>query len=166
MSEEQSVANEPTTYNLLFVCSGNTCRSPLAQAIAERAVRDRGWSHVAVRSAGTSAAGGAPASENAVLVAREHSLDLTGHASQPVGRELLEWADLVLTMSPSHLFALNELGVGEKAALLTDFVDGPGFGEPVEDPFGGQPDAYRRAYVQIETAIDALIAKLEPILAP
>jgi protein-tyrosine-phosphatase len=166
MSEENHVANEPTTYNLLFVCSGNTCRSPLAQAIAERAVRDRGWSHVAVRSAGTSAASGAPASENAVLVARERSLDLARHTSQPIEPELLDWADLVLAMSPSHLYAVHELGAGEKAALLTDFIDGPGLGDPVEDPFGGDPDAYRRAFGQIETAVNALLAKLEPILAP
>lgn len=62
---------EPTTYNLLFVCSGNTCRSPMAEAIALDAVRRREWSHVSVASAGASATEGLPASPHAIQVAAE-----------------------------------------------------------------------------------------------
>lgn len=163
---ERDVGSEPTTYNLLFVCSGNTCRSPLAESIAARAVRERGWSHVAVASAGTGAASGAPASEHGVVVAAEHGLDLSGHASRQLTAELVDWADLILTMSSAHMFAVAELGGAEKVAMLTDFLDGTGTGEPIEDPFGGDADAYRRAYDQIVVAVEALLAKLEPILAP
>lgn len=168
MSErpDDTAASEPTTYNLLFVCSGNTCRSPLAEAIAGHAVQERGWTHVAVASAGTGAAAGAPASENSVLVGAEHGLDLAGHRSRPLDPELVHWADLILAMSPSHMAAVVELGGAEKVAMLTDFIEGPGFGAPIDDPFGGDPDAYRRAYDQIAAAVDGLLAKLEPILAP
>lgn len=163
---EDTAGSEPTTYNLLFVCSGNTCRSPLAESIAAHALRERGWSHVAVRSAGTGAAPGAHASEYSVLVGAEHGLDLSAHRSRPLDEDLVEWADLALTMAPSHLAVVADLGGAEKVAMLTDFIEGAGFGAPIDDPFGGDADAYRRAYGQIAAAIEGLLAKLEPILAP
>ena len=75
-------ASEPTTYNLLFVCTGNTCRSPLAEAIANDAIRRREWVNARAASAGTGAAPGARASEDAVRVAADHGLDLSDHRSR------------------------------------------------------------------------------------
>src|SRR5690606_34539960 len=111
-----------TTYNLLFVCSGNTCRSPMAEAIARDLLRRRGWAHVDARSAGTSTVPGVAATEDAVAVAREYGLDLEQHASQPLTPELIEWADLILTMGTSHASVVAELGGSEKVALVTDFL--------------------------------------------
>jgi protein-tyrosine-phosphatase len=164
-------ADEPrrilgTTYNLLFVCSGNTCRSPMAEAIARGLLRERGWAHVEVRSAGTGAVSGVAASPEAVDVAREHDLDLDTHASRPLTAELVKWADLVLAMAPSHMHAARELGGGEKVALVTDFVEGENGGAPVVDPFGGDHDSYRQTFDQLEEAVIALLDRLEPILSP
>jgi protein-tyrosine-phosphatase len=157
---------EPTTYNLLYVCTGNTCRSPLAAAISKRALRERGWSHVRVASAGIATQPGAAATDYARLVAAEDGIDLDSHQSQSITPELLDWADLILAMSPSHLLAVSELGAGDKAALVTDFLEDDDLGTPVDDPFGGEPDQYRQTYHQLERAIDALLSRLEPILSP
>jgi protein-tyrosine-phosphatase len=161
-----SPANGPTTYNLLFVCSGNTCRSPMAAAIARRLLAERGWTHVRVESAGTSAIFGAPASANAIEAAREHGLDLTGHRSAPLTPDRLEWADVVLAMGPAHLANIAALGAGQRASLVTDFLEGPDAGMPVADPFGGSLDEYRRTFVQLEEAVTAVVQRLERILAP
>jgi protein-tyrosine-phosphatase len=165
-NQPAEAANGPTTYNLLFVCSGNTCRSPLAAAITERLVRERGWQHVSVGSAGTAALNGALSTEHALAVASENGLDLMRHRSRELTTDVLEWADLVLTMTPSQLDTVVRLGGSSKVALVTDFIEGAGAGEPVHDPFGGDLQMYRRTFAQLEEAATALLTRLEPILAP
>src|SRR3712207_8152954 len=79
---------------LLFVCSGNTCRSPLAEAIARQQAAERGLD-IDVSSAGISAWEGAPASDGALLVGMEHRADLGEHRSRPLTREIVDASDLI-----------------------------------------------------------------------
>lgn len=156
--------SEPATYNLLFVCTGNTCRSPMAAAIARRAVAERGWANVEVASAGVDAAVGSPPSANAVIVAGSRGLELRTHRSQPLTGALIEWADTILAMSPSHSRGVAALGGADKSALMGEFLGDPPV--PIEDPFGGPVELYALTFEQLEVAIDGLLDRLEPILAP
>ena len=156
------------SFRLLFVCSGNTCRSPLAAALAERELARLGW-RVEVRSAGVSAARGAPASHGSLRVGARNGLDLSGHLSLPVDSELLGWADLSLVMSPGHLLRLAEMGVAGEAALLDAFakgVGGAGEGTEVPDPFGGDDRDYEETYRTLEDLVGKALHQLEPNLAP
>ena len=151
---------------LLFVCSGNTCRSPLAAALAEREIVSLGWP-VEVVSAGVSAARGLPASQGSLEVGARHGLDLSGHLSRPTDDEVLEWANLILVMSPGHLLRLAQLGVAGKAALLDAFANGgEGEGAEVPDPFGGDERHYEETYQTLERLVGKALHQLEPNLAP
>ncbi len=156
-------------FRLLYVCTGNTCRSPLAEVITRRDLATRGWGHVEVRSAGAGAPEGGPASEGSLAAAERHGLDLSGHRSAPLDELALAWADLVLVMSPSHLMRVAELGAGEKATLLGSFAAGE---EPdsvpasVPDPFGGSDDEYEATFVLLERLVARTLDRLAPILAP
>lgn len=162
-------SDRPESFRLLFVCSGNTCRSPLARVLAERELGALGW-RVEVRSAGVSALSGVPASSGSFDVARRHGLDLSAHRSREVDRPLIDWADLILVMSPSHLVRLAELGGAGKAALLDAFAVGDEGGDDVgggvPDPFGGDDDAYEETYRTLEHLVAKALRRLEPILAP
>ena len=162
--------SRPESFRLLFVCSGNTCRSPLAVALAEREIARLGW-RVEVRSGGVSATSGAPASDGSLRAAERHGLDLGGHSSRPVDQALLDWADLVLVMSPGHLVRLAELGGSGKAALLDAFAQGDeaedeGMSAGVPDPFGGDDQDYEETYQTLEELVGKALRRLEPILAP
>ena len=138
---------------ILFVCTGNTCRSALAEAIARKLAVERGMSDVDLLSAGTSAWDGAPASDGALLVGMERGLDLGAHRAQTLGRELVGGADLVLAMGPHHLERIEALGGGGKAYLITDFASHGADARPVNDPVGGELDVYRATADELEQEI-------------
>lgn len=146
--------------HLLFVCTGNTCRSPLAEAIARRQASERGLHGITFGSAGTSAWADAPASDGSLLVALEHGLDLGEHRARQLSPEIVASSDLVLTMGPHHLDRAEALGGTGKSFLLTAFAAGDGAARPVSDPFGGNLDVYRATFDELSREIAAVLDRV------
>ncbi len=137
---------------VLFVCTGNTCRSPLAAGLLARILAERGIDGVTVGSAGTDALEGSPASEGSYLVGLERGIDLSGHRAAPLTDTLLAGTTLVLGMTPRHVRGAQALDPEVPAHLLSSFAGGAA--EEIPDPFGGDISAYRN-----------LLDRLEPLVA-
>ena len=144
---------------LLFVCTGNTCRSPLAEAIARRIAAERGLD-IEVGSAGTSAWEGAPASDGSLLVGIERGLDVNGHRARQLTREMVAETDLLIAMGPHHLERIEALGGEGKSYLLTTYASHGESTRPVSDPMGGDLSVYRATTDELEREIRRVLDRL------
>ena len=156
-------------FRVLFVCTGNTCRSPLAEVIARRQLEERGWSQVEVASAGVAALEGSPASGGSLCVAAARGLNLSSHSATQLTRAVAEDADLILTMSASHLMRVVELGAGDQAAIITSFAasgEEDDLSQGVPDPIGGPDEEYAETFEVLDDLIARSFARLETVIKP
>lgn len=130
--------------NIVFVCTGNTCRSPMAEGIFKKKTENF---NVNVSSCGTGAMTGDEASANAVKVMKNRNIDITAHRSRPINQYIIDEADYIICLSNSHYRTLFPY-VKQKLVVL---------GAGIPDPFMGNEEIYSECADMIESEIDKLL---------
>ena len=149
---------------ITFVCSGNICRSPMAEGILKQKLnRDILEGKIEINSAGTLNLPTSVASLRAVTVAGEHDINIEDHLSRPVNRRIVDRANLIFCLADNHYnyFAKNYPTHKKKIHLLKEYdISGNFTGFSIDDPIGRSEDFYREIYNEIEKEIDRIIPGL------
>ncbi|MGM9552096.1 MAG: low molecular weight protein arginine phosphatase [Clostridia bacterium] len=135
---------------VLFVCTGNTCRSPMAEGIFN-------FFSQGAASRGLMAEEGNPASEKAVKAMEKMGIDITGHVSRQLTKEDVESADLILTMTKSHKDAILSAVADANVFTIGEYADG----EDISDPYGKSQEVYDKCAKELYGYIEKIVEKLK-----
>ena len=148
--------------NILFVCTGNTCRSSMAEALLRHYVKEHPALELNIKSAGTAVFQSQRASSNAIEALRELDIDLSCHRSQPLTEALIDEADLILTMTGSHKEQVLYFkpDAKNKTFTLAEFTSRDA-AKNISDPFGGNLTVYTQCRDEILEHIRKLLHILD-----
>ncbi|WP_088070246.1 low molecular weight protein arginine phosphatase [Gottfriedia luciferensis] len=138
--------------NILFVCTGNTCRSPMAEAL----LRHHGKDSYQVKSAGVFAMPGDSASKNAILALKNKGIE-SNHSSQQINEELLQWSTNVLSMTSSHKQMLISQFPQYKDKVYTIYEYINGTDKDISDPYGGSLSIYESTLNELEELVKKIV---------
>ncbi len=144
---------------ILFVCTGNTCRSPMAEYFAKEYIRKNNLTNFEVGSAGINAATGESATSEAIKVMKEEGIDIKPHKSKMLMEADLEESDKVFTMTNSHKEVIEDMYGYEEVYTLKHFLDSCEDCD-ILDPYGYDLAKYRETRDEIKEAVQELMKKL------
>ncbi|MFC1568870.1 low molecular weight protein arginine phosphatase [bacterium] len=149
------------TCNVLFVCTGNLCRSPIAEGILKKKLNEKGIQHIHATSAGLMAPTNSPATRLAQSISNQYGVDISQHLSQFLSAELVNDADIILVMERIHQKEIEGWfhPKQKKVFLLKAFGTG-GEDEEVDDPIGGNQEVFELCFQLIESEINRILPEL------
>jgi len=145
--------------HILFVCTGNTCRSPMAGAYFRSLCEKSGRNDISVESVGTFAGEGQPASAQSVSVMKDYGIDLSTHKSSALTKAKIDAADLIIAMTTSHRLHIGSMSHSalKKTRTLLEFTQKNG---NISDPFGGTEKTYSDCFSEMKEALDNLFLEV------
>ena len=151
--------------SVLFVCTGNSCRSVMAEAILRMRLYELGKDHIDVRSAGVRALDGLPSSDETIEVMKEEGVDVSDYRAKNITADMIKKADLILAMEPMHKDEILALvpEAKSKTYLLKEYGSSSTFnpkGFSVHDPIGKPIDEYRITRDEIRAEIERFVTEL------